>query len=89
MTPGRIVIGILSIAGLIAVFLFQQIDVAALIGVDVYISRFLINRTIRFLINDALALGLIYAMFHERKYVIFALYVQVAVIFLFLVPYFI
>ncbi len=35
MTPGRIVIGILSIAGLIAVFLFQQIDVAALIGVEV------------------------------------------------------
>ena len=89
MTPGRIIIGILSIAGLIAVFLFQQIDVAALIGVDVKISRFLINRTIRFLLNDALALGLIYALFQERKYVIFALYVQVAGIFLFLVPYFI
>lgn len=89
MTPGRIVIGIICIAGLIAVFLFQQIDVAAFIGVDVKLTRFLINRTIRFLLNDALALGLIYALFQERKYVIFALYVQVAGIFLFLVPYFI
>jgi len=89
MTPGRIVIGIICIAGLIAVFLFQQIDVAAFIGVDVKLTRFLINRTIRFLLNDALALGLIYALFQERKYVIFALYVQIAGIFLFLVPYFI
>ena len=89
MTRGRIVIGVLSVAGLIAVFLFQQIDVAALIGVEVKSSRFLINRTIRFLLNDALALGLIYALFKERKYVIFALYVQLAGIFLFLLPYFI
>jgi exosortase F-associated protein len=89
MTRFRIVICVLSVAGLIAVFLFQQIDVAALIGVEVKSSRFLINRTIRFLLNDALALGLIYALFHERKYVIFALYVQVAGIFLFLLPYFV
>jgi len=89
MTLRRIVIGIVCVAGLVAVFLFQQIDVAGLIGVDVKMGRFLINRTIRFLLNDALALGLIYALFHERKYVIFALYVQVAGIFLFLLPYFI
>ena len=89
MTPRRIAIGIISIAGLIAVFLFQQIDVASLIGVEVKFSRFLVNRTIRFLVNDALALGLIYALFHERKYVIFALYVQIAGVFLFLLPYFV
>ena len=89
MTPGRIAIGIICIAGLVAVFLFQQIDIAGFIGVDARLSRFLINRTIRLLLNDALALGLIYALFKERKYVIFALYVQVAGIFLFLVPYFI
>ena len=89
MTPGRIIIGIFCIAGLVAVFLFQQLDVAAFIGVEARLSRFLINRSIRFLINDALALGLIYALFKERKYVIFALYVQVAGTFLFLVPYFI
>lgn len=89
MTPARIVIGIVSITGLVTVFLFQQFDVAALIGVDEKVGRFFINRTIRFLLNDALALGLIYALFRERKYVVFALYVQVAGVFLFLLPYFI
>ena len=47
MTPGRIVVGIVSIAGLITVFLFQQFDVAGLIGVHEKASRFFINRTIR------------------------------------------
>jgi exosortase F-associated protein len=89
MTPARIMIGILSIAGLVTVFLFQQFDVAGLIGVHEKASRFFINRTIRFLLNDALALSLIYALFKERKYVVFALYVQIAGTFLFLVPYFI
>jgi exosortase F-associated protein len=89
MTPGRIVVGIVSIAGLITVFLFQQFDVAGLIGVQEKLGRFFINRTIRFLLNDALALGLIYSLFRERKYVIFALYVQIAGVLLFLIPYFI
>ena len=89
MTPARIVIGIVCITGLVTVFLFQQFDVAALVGVAEKLPRFFINRTIRFLLNDALALGLIYALFRERKYVVFALYVQVAGVFLFLLPYFI
>ena len=86
----RIVIGILSVAGLVAVFLFQEIDVAAHLGSDASaINRFLINRTIRFLLNDAFAIGIIYALFVEKKYVIFSLYVQLAGVVLFLIPYFI
>jgi len=86
----RIVVGLLSITGMVLVFLFQRIDVASLLGVgEPAIYRFLINRTIRFLLNDAFAIGLIYALFEERKYVIFAVYVQVAGIVLFLLPYFI
>lgn len=87
--PGRILIGIICVSGLVTVFLFQQFDIAGLIGVHEKVSRFFVNRTIRFLLNDALALGLIYALFRERKYVVFALYVQIAGTFLFLVPYFI
>ena len=89
MMPGRILIGIICVSGLVTVFLFQQFDIAGLIGVHEKVSRFFVNRTIRFLLNDALALGLIYALFRERKYVVFALYVQIAGTFLFLVPYFI
>ena len=89
MTPARIVVGIVCVAGLVAVFLFHQVDVAALMGIDTRMSRFLVNRTIRFLLNDAFALGLIYSLFYERKYVIFALYVQIAGTLLFLLPYFV
>ena len=89
MSPARILIGILSIVGLVMVFLFQQFDVAGLIGLQEKLSRFYFNRTVRFLLNDALALGLIYSLFRERKYVIFALYVQIAGVIFILIPYFI
>lgn len=80
----------ISIIGLILVFLFQRFDVAEWIGWGgKAIHRFLINRTIRFLANDVLAIGLIYALFAERKYIIFSLYVQLAGVVLVLLPYYI
>jgi exosortase F-associated protein len=72
------------------VFLFQRVDVAAATGAELTgVGRFLVNRTIRFLANDALAIGLIYALFHTRKYVLFALYVQLFGVVAFLIPYFV
>jgi len=86
----RIVVGILCVSGLVVVYLFQRIDVANYLGVEsAYIHKFIINRSIRFLLNDALAIGVIYALFKERKYVIFSLYVQVIGVVLFLLPYFV
>ena len=85
----RVAIGIFCISGLVAVFLFQRFDLAGLLGIEANINKFLLNRTIRFLLNDALTIGLIYALFAERKYVIFAVYVQLAGVVLFLLPYFV
>ena len=86
----RIVVGVFCVSGLVVVYLFQRIDVANYLGVESpLIYKFLINRSIRFLLNDALAIGVIYALFKERKYVIFSLYVQVIGVVLFLLPYFI
>jgi exosortase F-associated protein len=86
----RIVLGIVSVAGLIVVFLFQRINIAAAMEVsDHQIHQFIINRSIRFLLNDFLTIGLIFALFAERKYVIFALWVQGIGIVFFLIPYFI
>lgn len=90
MSRSRIFIGALSVAGLVFVFLFQRIDVASFLGIgEPTIQRFIFNRTLRFLMNDAFAIGLIYALFVEKKFVIFALYVQVAGVVLFLIPYFV
>ena len=86
----RIALGIASVAGLIIVFLFQRIKIAAVTGLsDIHIHQFIINRSIRFLLNDFLTIGLIYALFGERKYVVFALWVQGIGIVFFLIPYFI
>ena len=90
MKQNRIITGVLCVAGLLVVFLFQRFDVAAFLGIgETNIARFLINRSIRFLLNDALAIGLIFALFAERKYVIFSLYVQLAGTIVFLIPYFV
>lgn len=85
----RIVVGIVCMVGLAGVFIFQRWDAAALVGIQTPINKFLFNRTIRFLLNDAFAIGLIYAFFAERKFVIFSLYVQVAGVIFFLIPYFV
>jgi exosortase F-associated protein len=83
-------IGVLCATGLVLVFLFQRFDTAHLISNSFsHIHAFLINRTIRFIINDALAIGLIYALFAERRFVVFALWVQLAGVVLFLLPYFV
>ena len=74
---------------LLLFFLFQQTNfVGIFFQIDDHLLRFLINRTIRFVVNDALAIGLIYALFSDRKYVVFAIAVQVFGFFFLLLPYF-
>ncbi|MBL7835065.1 MAG: exosortase F system-associated protein [Cyclobacteriaceae bacterium] len=87
---GRIVIGGAAILVLLIFFIRQRFDFAGLlIDTDNQLTRFLINRTIRFFINDMFAILLIYALFAERKYVVFALWVQLLGIIFLLIPYFI
>jgi exosortase F-associated protein len=85
----RIITGVASVVGLVCVFLFQKELTGATFEANTRFSTFVINRTVRFLLNDLFAIGLIYALFEKRKYVIFSLYVQVAGVILFLIPYFI
>ena len=85
----RLALAVISVAGLVLVFLFQRQDVGAMLGIESNFGRFIINRSIRFVINDALAILLIYAIFYERKYVMFAVWVQLIGMILVLFPYFI
>lgn len=86
----RKLIGVCSVLGLMAVFLFQQFDVAGWLGMgSAGVGRFIINRSFRFLLNDGLTITLIYALFGERKYVIFAIYIQLAGLLFILIPYFV
>lgn len=85
----RWIIGLGCVTGLVLVYLFQRYDVAGILGVEGKLNRFFVNRSIRFFLNDAFMIGLIYALFVERKYVVFALWVQLVGIVLFLLPYFV
>jgi exosortase F-associated protein len=87
--PLRVIIGTLSATGLLMIFLFQRIDIATSLGYKgEFIEHFLINRSIRFLLNDIMAVGLIYALFEQRKYVLFSLWAQAGGTVFFLLPYF-
>jgi len=85
----RVVLAVASVAALIAVFLFQRTDVSRLLGMEKTFWSFVVNRSVRFLINDALTILLIFALFGERKYVVFSIWVQVFGLVFLLIPYFI
>jgi exosortase F-associated protein len=88
--PERWILGFGCALGLLLVFIFQGVDVAEIFTtVEPGIGRFLINRSLRFLLNDACVIGLIYALFSDRKYVVFSLYVQVFGMIFILAPYFV
>ncbi len=84
----RWLIGICCALGLLAFFVVQGYNFAGKVGVEDSQLTFFVNRSFRFLINDGLAMGLIYALFSERKYVVFALWVQLAGLVGILLPYF-
>ena len=86
----RWVVGVACVAGLMGVFLFQQINFAGLIWHEQKpMIIFFINRTIRFLLNDGLTIALIWALFNQRKYVLFSVWVQLFGFFFILIPYFV
>jgi exosortase F-associated protein len=86
----RVLLLIISLSGLAIVFLGQRFDYSLLFS-DSLSSKyqFIINRTIRFLINDNLVLLLIYSLFYDKKYVRFGLAVEGIGFFFLLIPYFI
>lgn len=74
-----IIIGALTV--LLVMFLFQHFNyIEYLVGsrIELWDKRvvFSINKSIRFLINDSMTVLVIYAVFYERKYVLFAIVIQ-------------
>ncbi len=88
-TQWRWVLGILSISGLLLIFLFQQFDWSALIGLNDLrkIERFVINRSVRFVVNDVLGVLLVLALFGKKKLAVIAIYVQILGLVFLMIPY--
>ena len=86
----RVIAGVIAVAGLFLFFLFQNINFAFILFKIVDKSQaFFVNRSIRFLLNDALAIALIYSLFGEKKYTWFAVAVQIFGLIFLLMPYFV
>jgi len=87
---GRVILGICCAAGLMVIFLTQQWSAADFFGLPFEgIGAFIFNRSIRFILNDLLAIGLIHALFNNRRFTLLAFYVQIFGMVFILFPYFI
>lgn len=86
----RIFLIFISMTGLGSIFVGQRFDYSLLFSDELNAQyQFIINRSVRFLLNDNLVLLLIYGLFYDRKYVKFGLAVEAFGFFFLLIPYFI
>lgn len=85
----RWLIGLTCLTGLVFFFLFQRFNMAAFVGISGKSFVFIFNKSIRFIINDALMIGVIYSLFLQKRFIYFALMVQLFGILFILIPYFI
>lgn len=86
----RLILIFISLLCLGIIFIGQNFDYSSLFFQDTSPKwHFIVNRLVRFLLNDNLMLLLIYALFYERKYVKFGLAVELFGFFFLLIPYFV
>lgn len=87
----RLSLVVVSLTALLAIFLFQKFNFAGFFFANPEsfskIFVFNLNKVVRFVLNDIFTIMLIYALFREKKYLIFALVVQVCGMICILFPY--
>lgn len=85
----RIVLLLLGGMLLVAVYVFQRVNLAILVGFNTANPNvvFIANRTVRMLLNDIACFLLIYAIFQERKYLKVAFWVFLAELMIILPAY--
>jgi exosortase F-associated protein len=76
-----------ALAGMLLVYLFQNINISAYIGINEWPNYFLVNRIVRFILNDFFAILLLWGIFQKREYVILGLWVQLFGVVFVLIPY--
>ena len=65
-----------ALVGLSLVYFFQQFNYAALLGNYHPYTEFVINKTVRYLLNDNLCILIIYALYYKRTYTLMGFYVE-------------
>ncbi|MDN4166642.1 exosortase F system-associated protein [Cytophagales bacterium LB-30] len=88
----RFALFLLSLAALILIYLFQEWSYGAWIGGILgwprnETAQWVVSKLVRFVLNDSFAILMIYTLFQERKYVLFAFLVQLFGFVFLLIPY--
>jgi exosortase F-associated protein len=88
--PSRVALGVISLLGLALVYVFQQINYFHIFCASCANgnSEFIVNRTVRLLLNDLLSILLIYSLFEKRKYIRMASVILAIELFVILPIYF-
>ena len=85
----RWVIGSVALAALAAMYLFQGFDFSGLAGGHSANVRFIINKSVRFMVNDLACLSLIVAIFNKPSYLRVSAWIFLAELLVLLPLYFI
>lgn len=83
----RWIVGLFSATGLIILFLFQRTNFASWLMIDNNTATFIFNKAFRFVVNDTLMIGVIYSLFAQKRFIVFALIVQVIGVLFVFFPY--
>jgi exosortase F-associated protein len=83
----RLLLSITAIMGLLMSYLFQDFNIAMMLGIEAINIQFVFNKISRFILNDGLLIVLIYSIFREKRFVMFALLVQAFGFVFILIPY--
>ncbi|HWA33071.1 MAG TPA: exosortase F system-associated protein [Cyclobacteriaceae bacterium] len=84
----RILLGSIAITLLAFMYLFQRLDFAHYVGIYSSSHRFVANRLVRFLLNDAACLMLVAAIFNKAAYLRLSFWIFLAELFILLPLYF-
>lgn len=77
MNKDRILYSTIAVIALIALYLFQRFNYAELFSASFNLdTQFVINKTVRFLLNDLMVILLIFALFNNKKLLKVAFVIQ-------------
>lgn len=85
----RWMLGLTCVVGLCLTYVFQRINWASALGISTVGLAFIVNKSIRFLLNDFWMLGVLTALFPFRKNILIAVFTQAIGLIVLLVPYFV
>ncbi len=82
-------LGLIAILLMVLTYLFQKFDFSSLAGEYSNVTKFVVNRTVRFIFNDIACLLMIIAIFNKNDYLKLSVWIFFTELFILLPGYFV